>query len=75
MKKLFAIASIFTLSFGLAACNNEAPEKVDGTYNDVKFFVDPDTNCEYVVINVKGKGGNAVTPRMTSDGTHMCGQP
>lgn len=72
MKKLFSITSILMLSFTLAACNNEAPEQVDATYNDVKFFLDPDTKCQYVVVNVKGKGGNAITPRMNPDGTQMC---
>lgn len=73
MKKLLTLASILTLSMSLAACNNKAPEQVDDEYNDVMFFVDPDTKCQYVVTGIHTQG-TAITPRMNPDGTQFCDQ-
>lgn len=74
MKKKVIIASVFSVSLLLGACQSASSQSEFSSEpeGDVSIFKDPSNGCQYIVYD--GYKSGAMIQRMNADGTQMCGE-
>ena len=77
MKKILLISMIGLLLSGCEPMDTQPTEVNVDDYNylnaEVKYYVDPDTNVEYLIfVFHNSNGSKLVTPRYNPDGTLKC---
>lgn len=75
MKKILLISMIGLLLSGCEPMDTQPTEVKDNDYvgSEVQYYVDPDTNVEYLIFDFKKAYGNPiVVPRYNPDGTLKC---